>query len=396
MRVSAALLVLVATAQLRAAPGETLDGHEGVVTALAFSPDGDRLISVGEDGRALVWDVKTRKVVHRSVQKDEKLYAVAWRPDGAQFATAGESGVVRVWEVGGDKPVAEHKGHMGPVAALAYSPDGKVLASGGYMRTIRFWSVGGDVKTEESFRIQDLDGRVTSLAFADGGKALVVGTAELTELRINDKPSNRYGEGGLVRVYDALSRDRELVRKLDLRGSQVAVAGDRVLAVGLVAAWKEVEEDGKPWLHTDGTPVLSVADLKTGKTIATAAGAGLSAAWSKDGAAVVCGGYCYRHYPGNIMLGSGEGKSGGAAVATGLGKGDKVTTLAIDPRERGPNNVFGGGWPPLALRDPITLKKGVAIDQKEVECLAISPDGKLIAVGELNGLIRLHPNPETK
>lgn len=391
MCITAALLVLIAAAPLPAAPVETLEGHEGVVTALAFSPNGDRLLSVAEDGWALVWDVKTRKIVHRCLQKDEKLYAVAWRPDGAQFATAGESGVVRTWEVGGKKPVAEHKGHIGPVAALAFSPDGKTLVSGGYMRTIRFWS--GDV--DDIFKIQDMDGRVTSLAFAEDGKSLVVGTAELTELRINDQPYNRYGEGGFVRVYNARSRDRELIRKLDVRGSQIAVAGDRVLAAGIVASEKEVIKDGKPWLHSDGMSVVSVADLKTGKTIATAPGAGLSVAWSKDGTVVACGGQCYRHYAGNIMLGGADRKSGGTSIATGLDKGDKITTLPIDPRERGPNNILGVERPPLALRNPITLK-GAAIEQKEIESLAVSPDGKLIAVGESNGVIRLHATPELK
>jgi WD40 repeat protein len=386
----AALLVLSLTAPVLAGPVRTLEGHEGPVTALAFSPNGDRLLSVAEDGKALVWDVNTGKIVHSCPQRDEKLFAAAWRSDGRCFATAGEGGVVRVWKLGDEKPTAEYRGHKGPVLALAFSPDGKVLASGGYMRTIRFWP-GGE---GNGLNIKDMDGRVTSLAFTDDGQELVVGTAELTEQRINGDVYNRYGEGGFVRVYNV--RSRELTRMLSVRGSQVAVAGDRVLAVGIVASWKVEEEKGKRLLYTDGGPVLSIADLKTGKKIATAAGAGMSAAWSKDGTVVVCGGQCYRHYPGNIMLGSEEDRSDGAAFVKAIDKGDWIATLAIDPRERESNNIIVGQWPPPALRDPITLKKGMVLDQERFESVAASPDGKLIAVGESNGMIRLHRTPERK
>ncbi len=389
MSIPVALIFLVAGAPVPAAPVETLKGHEGAITLLVFSPNGDHLLSVAEDGQALVWDVKKREIVHRCPQKDEKLFAAAWRPDGKQFAVAGEGGVVRVWEVGGKNPEAEYKGHKGPVTALAFSPDEKVLASGGYMRTIRFWS-GGDA---DSSVIQDMDGRVTSLAFANDGKALVVGTAELTEQRINDEPYNRCGEGGFVRVYDVKSR--KLTRKLGVRGSQVAVAGDRVLAAGIMATQKEGVEDKRRVLDASGMSVVSVADLKTGKTLATAEGAGLSAAWSKDGSVVASGGQCYRHYPGNIMLGAADPKQG-PAIRTGLDSDDKITTLAIDPRERGTNNLLGAESEPLALRDPLTLKKGIVLDEEGVECLAVSPDGKFIAVGGSKGVIRLHPSPAKK
>jgi WD40 repeat protein len=391
MRILTSLLVLVTVSALRAAPAVTLEGHEEVVTALAFSPKGDRLLSVGEDGWALVWDLKTGKIIHRCLHKDEKLFAVAWHPDGSKFAVAGEGGAVRVWELGGKRPAAEYRGHRGAVAALAFSPDGKLLASGGYLRGVKFFS---DEDDGRFYMLQDMDGRVTSLAFTADGKSLVVGTAECTEQRINGEPSNRYGEAGLVRVYDVKSR--ELVRKLGVRGSQVAVAGDRVLAAGLVASHKEVVEDGKSRLNTDGMSVVSVADLTTGKAVATANGAGLSAAWSKDGSVVVSGGQVYRHYPGNILLGGADRKPGSTAFAAGLDKGDKVTTVAIDPRERGPNNILGAEREAVALRDPGTLKKGVVLDEKGIESLAVSPDGKFIAVGGADGTIRLHQVPEKK
>lgn len=388
---SIALGLLIAS-ELRAAPVATLEGHEGEVTAMAFSPKGDHLLSVGEDGLALVWDVKTQKIVHRSQHKDEKLFAAAWRPDGKQFAVAGEYGVVRVWEVGGKKPVAEYKGHKGPVLSLAFSPNGKFLASGGYMRTIRFWPENDkEIDAPPAFGVvKDMDGRVTSLAFSEDGKSLIVGTTELIESRINDESFNRAGTGGFVRVYAFPSG--EFTRQLQVRGSQIAVGGDRVFATGIVLAEKRVKVGDKWELHTGGMAMLSVSDLKKGTTLLTAKAAGLSVACSKDGEAVMCGGLNYRHYAGNIFLGGEES----VGYSCGIGKDDKLTNIAIDPRERGTNNIFGGEYPPFTVRDPKTLKQLAAIEEKlGIESLAMAPDGKLVAIGGRDK-IQLFAIPEQK
>ncbi len=69
--------------------------------------------------------------------------SVTFSPDGTLLATGGDDGIVRVWNLEtGEEPVL-FEGNTGPVNALAFSPDGTLLASGGDMPNIQLliWNV---------------------------------------------------------------------------------------------------------------------------------------------------------------------------------------------------------------------------------------------------------------
>jgi WD40 repeat protein/tRNA A-37 threonylcarbamoyl transferase component Bud32 len=75
-----------------------LVGHKGPVVCVAFSPDGRRLFSSGDDGTLRVWDPETRHellalkggVGHFSVSGDDQRIAIA--------SSDGAPGTVKVWE----------------------------------------------------------------------------------------------------------------------------------------------------------------------------------------------------------------------------------------------------------------------------------------------------------
>ncbi len=41
------------------------DGHEGAITAFAWSPNGAMLASAGKDGKILIWETKSQSVIGR-------------------------------------------------------------------------------------------------------------------------------------------------------------------------------------------------------------------------------------------------------------------------------------------------------------------------------------------
>jgi WD40 repeat protein len=69
----------------------------GVVTALAFNPDGSRLAVAGVSGEARVYAVKDGRRLFTLKGHEGALFALAYAPDGQTLATAGFDGRVRLF-----------------------------------------------------------------------------------------------------------------------------------------------------------------------------------------------------------------------------------------------------------------------------------------------------------
>jgi hypothetical protein len=82
-----------------------LTGHPGQVWAVAWSPDGTRLLTGGGDDGVRVWDAATAEPLHQLTGHTGGVRAVAWSPDGTRLLTGGGDGTVRVWDATSGLPV---------------------------------------------------------------------------------------------------------------------------------------------------------------------------------------------------------------------------------------------------------------------------------------------------
>lgn len=116
-------------------------GHFGRVNALAWSPAGQRVASVGSDKTLQVWDAVSGKkyFVHRNASAT--LTCVAWSYDGRYLATGGNDKVVQVWDTATRNAIATYAGHSGYVTSVAWSPDGRQLVSASVDHTFHVWHV---------------------------------------------------------------------------------------------------------------------------------------------------------------------------------------------------------------------------------------------------------------
>ena len=95
----------------------TIGAFPGKVTALHFSPDGQRLITAsgvaGLGGVAAIWNIADGALVRRFEGHRDILYDAELSPDGKILATCAYDKKIEIWDALSGKPLRTLEGHTG-------------------------------------------------------------------------------------------------------------------------------------------------------------------------------------------------------------------------------------------------------------------------------------------
>jgi WD40 repeat protein len=125
-------------------PIRTLGIHKGMVRGVVFSPDRKHLASVSSDGEVKLWGA-TRLGEKEKPQEPLRTFLahspgaclnVAFSPDGKRLATGGQEYTVKIWDVQTGEVLHTLRGHNGDVYTVAFSPDDRWVASAGEASTV--------------------------------------------------------------------------------------------------------------------------------------------------------------------------------------------------------------------------------------------------------------------
>ena len=118
-----------------------LRGHQSGVKCVVFSPD-DTLIVSGSNGTICIWDAETGEPTFGPFREHTNIInSVSFSPDGRLLASASDDGKILIWNVRTWRLIGEPLAHSSSVTCVVFHVDSKHVISSSYDQ-IRVWGRG--------------------------------------------------------------------------------------------------------------------------------------------------------------------------------------------------------------------------------------------------------------
>lgn len=245
----------------------TLQGHDKHIYEFAISRQGV-LASVSLDTSIRLWDITTGKMIRLLSGSTGGVTAVAFTPDGRRLITADSTYNLRLWDVESGKLLDNVPGHRSTVYSIAVSPNGATVASVGGDEFLRTWTLENDSLRQTAAKMETP--WILSAAISGDGGVIAAGVVEGDVLIWEApalQPRSLYGHAGRVNA------------------AQFAPFG-RLLATGgydyRVILWDGAKEWSPKTLTGHKNYVRVVAFSGDGRFLASADSAGKICIWNVE------------------------------------------------------------------------------------------------------------------
>lgn len=368
--------------------------HPSEVWDVAFSPDSKRMATACADGLARIYRVPEGNLLTTTTTREINIWRVRFSPDGRLLATvSGDSNStsVRVWNAATGAETLSLVGHTARVRGLDFSPDGKMIATGSRDETIRIWDAvdGRELKRFVVERAREPD-EIEDLHFTpDGNKLLAAGKATSCVLDVaSGRILSKFAEGSWAA---AVSPDG---KRFGLGGAEPSIhifdanPAKEVLEIARHEAKINnlaFSPDGSTIASASSDRTVRFSDAQTGVetlSLKTHLSEAWSVAFSHDGKFIATSGTDF-----SVFLFDAAELLRGSSFAFPLNPGGGWSAISPD---RSKVVIPSTLTHSQTLWDVTSRRKVVEFFTKEaVETGSFSPDGAILATGDLVGTITL-------
>ena len=156
-----------------------LRGHRDTVSAIAYSPDGTRLVSGSSDKTVRIWNSETGHLLSILHRHYDSVKSIGYSPNGPRILSASLDNTIRVLDAqSGQIICGPINGHNKLVDSMCFSPDGTQILSGSDDKTARVWDAITGLLLFPPF--SGHTHRVSSICFSPDGRHFATGSDDRT------------------------------------------------------------------------------------------------------------------------------------------------------------------------------------------------------------------------
>jgi len=233
--------------------------HKGAVTAVAFSPDAQKVLTGSADGTARLWDFAGNPI-GAALEHQGPIRVARFSPDGKTVLTASDDRTARLWDAATGKPIGTPMTSGFEVRIARFSPDGTRVLTACDVATNELVGTINGIPTYK---------RRGSVHLWDAATGAPTGAVITLDVTLNDTPGSDVlfspdGKTVLtasfldVRLWDAATGKQSLVIQPRRPNPRMGLAGPSAVAFS---------PDGKRLAIACKEGFAQLFDAATGQTV---------------------------------------------------------------------------------------------------------------------------------